>query len=230
MISQNKLLTYVYEYIAETVGCTVSQLKSDETIFVMNPAKKENYIKILGIGDVNIISLSEDVHAHVKKLLAGKNRDELFESELIYGQTLRYIPDIKQMIPFTYPKEYAFEILESLDIQKLRGLKGFDNSLSFDEEGNTNTGIVLYAKKDGEIIAVAGAACETNEIMEVGIDVKKSYRGEGLAKLLVHNLSVEILKRNKIPFYSASVTNLASQSVAVRSGYKLLWTDSYGVR
>ena len=100
----------------------------------------------------------------------------------------------------------------------------------FDEEGNTNTGIVLYAEKDGEIIAVAGAARETNEIMEVGIDVKKSYRGQGLAKLLVHNLSVEILKRNKIPFYSASVTNLASQSVAVRSGYKLLWTDSYGVR
>lgn len=78
MISQNKLLTCVYEYIAETVGCTVSQLKSDETIFVMNPDKKENYIKILGIGDANIISLSEDVHAHVKKLLAGKNRDELF--------------------------------------------------------------------------------------------------------------------------------------------------------
>ena len=46
MISQNKLLTCVYEYIAEMVGCTVSQLKSDETIFVMNPAKKENYIKI----------------------------------------------------------------------------------------------------------------------------------------------------------------------------------------
>lgn len=230
MISQNKLLTCVYEYIAETVGCTVNQLKSDETIFVMNPIKKEKYIKILGIGDANIISLSEDVYAHVKKLLAGKNRDELFESELIYGQTLRYVPDIKQMIPFNYPKEYAFEILESLDIKKIRGLKGFDNSLFFDEEGNTNTGIVLYAEKDGEIIAVAGAARETNEIMEVGIDVKKSYRGQGLAKLLVHNLSVEILKRNKIPFYSASVTNLASQSVAVRSGYKLLWTDSYGVR
>lgn len=124
MISQNKLLTCVYEYIAETVGCTVNQLKSDETIFVMNPIKKEKYIKILGIGDANIISLSEDVYAHVKKLLAGKNRDELFESELIYGQTLRYVPDIKQMIPFTYPKEYAFEILESLDIKKFGGLRG----------------------------------------------------------------------------------------------------------
>ena len=113
----------------------------------MNPIKKEKYIKILGIGDANIISLSEDVYAHVKKLLAGKNRDELFESELIYGQTLRYVPDIKQMLPFTSPKEYALAILESLDIKKIRGLKGFDNSLFFDEEGNTNSGIVLFAEK-----------------------------------------------------------------------------------
>ena len=38
------------------------------------------------------------------------------------------------------------------------------------------------------------------------------------------------MEQDKIPFYSASVTNIASQAVAIRSGYMLLWTDTYGTR
>lgn len=74
--------------------------------------------------------------------------------------------------------------------------------------------------------------CEESvgRVYQVGIDVKKERRGHGLAGLLIRNLTVELLERNMIPFYSASVTNLASQAVAIRSGYMPLWTDSYGVR
>ena len=41
---------------------------------------------------------------------------------------------------------------------------------------------------------------------------------------------IRILEQNKIPFYSASVTNIASQAVAIRSGYMPLWTDTFGTR
>lgn len=58
----------------------------------------------------------------------------------------------------------------------------------------------------------------------------REYRGKKLAARLVHNLTVEILKQGKIPFYSASVTNIASQAVAIRSGYMPLWADTFGVR
>ena len=67
-------------------------------------------------------------------------------------------------------------------------------------------------------------------LQHAGIDVKKAFRGKKLASLLVHNLTVEILKQGKIPFYSASVTNIASQAVAIRSSYMPLWTDTFGVR
>ena len=69
-----------------------------------------------------------------------------------------------------------------------------------------------------------------NTLREIGIDVKKEYRGKKLASLLVHNLTVAILEQEKIPFYSASVTNIASQAVAIRSGYMPLWTDTFGTR
>ena len=76
----------------------------------------------------------------------------------------------------------------------------------------------------------AGATADYNTIADAGIDVKKAFRGKKLASLLVHNLTVEILKQGKIPFYSASVTNIASQAVAIRSGYMPLWADTFGVR
>ena len=81
-----------------------------------------------------------------------------------------------------------------------------------------------------EIVALAGASFVDDALREVGIDVKKEYRGKKLASLLVHNLTVAILEQNKIPFYSASVTNIASQAVAIRSGYMPLWTDTFGTR
>ena len=81
-----------------------------------------------------------------------------------------------------------------------------------------------------EIVALAGVSFVDDALREVGIDVKKEYRGKKLASLLVHNLTVAILEQNKIPFYSASVTNIASQAVAIRSGYMPLWTDTFGTR
>ena len=151
------------------------------------------------------------------RCLRGKNRDELYESDFVFGQTLHYVPDLSQMTILPYTNDFTFELLVSDEIQKLRGIHGFDNSLSFDEDGNTTTCIVLYAIVD-------------DDLREIGIDVKKEYRRKNLASLLVHNLTVAIMEQDKIPFYSASVTNIASQAVAIRSGYMPLWTDTYGTR
>ena len=87
-----------------------------------------------------------------------------------------------------------------------------------------------YAKRNDEIVALVGASIVDDDLREIGIDVKKEYRRKNLASLLVHNLTVAIMEQDKIPFYSASVTNIASQAVAIRSGYMLLWTDTYGTR
>ena len=139
-----------------------------------------------------------------------------------------YTVSHNEILPYT--NDFTFELLVSDEIQKLRGIHGFDNSLSFDEDGNTTTCIVLYAKKNDEIVALAGASIVDDDLREIGIDVKKEYRRKNLASLLVHNLTVAIMEQDKIPFYSASVTNIASQAVAIRSGYMPLWTDTYGTR
>lgn len=229
MIKKQGMYEVISKYIARSINCSVNDLKSDGTIFIKNNKEQKNYLKILSIGEANIISASEDIFLAAKKQLEGKNRDELFESNLTYGQTIYYVPDLKNIIPLPYSKEFEFELLVGDEIRKLKGVEGFENSLAFDDNGNTPTCIALYAKKNDSVIAIAGASFVDNDLREVGIDVQKIYRGRNLATILVRNLSVEILKLGKIPFYSASVTNIASQAVAMRSGYMPLWTDSFGV-
>lgn len=89
---------------------------------------------------------------------------------------------------------------------------------------------VQRLSKQDEIVALAGASFVNDKLREVGIDVKSAYRRNNLASLLVHNLTIAIMEQDKIPFYSASVTNIASQAAAIRSGYMPLWTDTFGTR
>jgi GNAT superfamily N-acetyltransferase len=230
MMDKNRILDSIYNYIAGEMNCTTEDLQRNGIVFIKDSSKEEPYVKILSINDTDIITTSEGMFNLVSGELDGRIRDELYECNYVFGQTLHYIPDLREMTSVQYPGEFKFELLVDEEVHKLAGLEGFENSLAFDENGYTPTCIVLYAREGDRIIGLAGASYENDELREVGVDVLKEYRGKGLASLLVRNLTVEILKREKISFYSASVTNIASQAVAIRSGYMPLWTDSFGTR
>lgn len=63
---------------------------------------------------------------------------------------------------------------------------------------------------------------------KVRVDVLPEYRNSGMGTYLVAKLTGELLKRDMVPFYSASVTNIGSQMVAARCGYIPAWVDTYG--
>ena len=115
------------------------------------------------------------------------------------------------------------------EIFSLRGLQGFDNSLAFDDRGHTPTKAACIARNGDMITGVSGAAPASPEgLWEVGVDVLPEYRNSGMGTYLVTKLTGELLKRDVVPFYSASDTNIASQMVAARCGYIPAWVDTYG--
>lgn len=69
-------------------------------------------------------------------MLVGKNRDELYESDLIFGQTIHYIPDIKNIQKQPYPVTCTFSMYEGNELMELKDVTGFDHSLVFDENGH----------------------------------------------------------------------------------------------
>ena len=145
----------------------------------------------------------------------------------VYGQSIYYIPDLKRIYRKQTDEQYEYRMLQNEEIQLLQGIQGFGNSLAFDENGNTPTCIVYYAMKNEEIIALAGASKESDAMWEIGVDVKEPFRNEGLATTLVNHLVLSILKKGVVPFYCASVTNVASQAVAYRSGLMPCWVSTY---
>ncbi|MGD9891900.1 MAG: GNAT family N-acetyltransferase [Dehalococcoidia bacterium] len=74
-------------------------------------------------------------------------------------------------------------------------------------------------------VAVAGAFL-TYGLFEVGIDVVRSRRGQGLAPIVVRAVTAEIVRRGEVPFYGCAATNIRSQRTALASGYVPVCSDA----
>jgi len=227
-MNNQKIRTVVEQYLSKQFFCTDKQLSQEGICFTKNTKSQQTYLKVLSYKASTIVNASEDIFLEVKEMLQGKNRDEVFEYPIVYGQTIHYVPDVNLIEEPEFPLEYTYELLEGNELMKLQGIKGFDNSLVFDNKGNTSTQIVFVAKKGEDVIGIAGAGVVTDTMWEVGIDVKEEYRNGGLGSKLVKKLTLEILKKGIVPFYSASVTNVGSQMVASRVGYIPCWVDTFG--
>lgn len=219
----------IEELLSKEYYCSLSELNGRETVYSINTNAKRPYIKILAYRKCVVVCTSKELHTKIQEILQDKNRDEIFEVPFVYGQTIHYVPDHSYDVGEAISSKYVCEFLLDKDILSLNGLKGFENSLAFDDNGSTPTKAVYIARDKGRIIGTAGAAeSPVNGLWEIGVDVMEEYRNAKLGTYLVSKLTKELLARNKVPFYSASVTNISSQMVACRCGYVPLWVDTFG--
>jgi GNAT superfamily N-acetyltransferase len=75
------------------------------------------------------------------------------------------------------------------------------------------------------LAGVAACSADSDDMWQVGIDVLPAYRGRGIAKWLVHEVTRAILDHEKVPYYSCGLHNLASQRIAFAVGYWPAWTS-----
>ena len=219
----------IEELLSKEYYCSLDELNGKSTVYSVNFNAKQPYIKILAYRNCVVVCTSEDLYYKVRELLQNKNRDEIFELPLVYGQTIHYVPNDNYINDVSVSLNYKCEYLFERDILSLVGLIGFENSLAFDENGSTSTKAVCIAKEKNKIIGAAGAAeSSVNGVWEIGVDVMEEYRNARLGTYLVRGLTKELLARNVIPFYSASVTNIGSQMVASRCDYIPFWVDTFG--
>ena len=219
----------IEELLSKEYYCSLDELNGKSTVYSVNFNAKQPYIKILAYRNCVVVCTSEDLYYKVRELLQNKNRDEIFELPLVYGQTIHYVPNDNYINDVSVSLNYECEYLFDRDILSLVGLIGFENSLAFDENGSTSTKAVCIAKEKNKIIGAAGAAeSSVNGVWEIGVDVMEEYRNARLGTYLVRGLTKELLARNVIPFYSASVTNIGSQMVASRCDYIPFWVDTFG--
>ena len=79
---------------------------------------------------------------------------------------------------------------------------------------------------DGEtLVGLAGCSADCGTMWQIGIDVLPAYRRRGIAAALTSRLALEILRRDRIPFYCAAWSNLKSVRNAFRSGFRPAWVE-----
>ena len=120
---------------------------------------------------------------------------------------------------------FEFELLEGEAIKKLYGDHRFHMAMGYSQEAARRDMLAVVAYEKGEILGVAGASNDTDDIWQIGIDVVPESQQHHVATDLIRIISNEVLKRNKIPYYGTAWSNIASKRVAINAGYKPVWVE-----
>ncbi|MBP3352960.1 MAG: hypothetical protein J6L65_11210 [Lachnospiraceae bacterium] len=134
-----------------------------------------------------------------------------------------YLLDRREIQPVN--PAFEFEILEGEAIKKLYADHRFHMALGYSQESARRDMLAVVAYEKGEILGVAAASNDTDDIWQIGINVVPECQYHHVATDLVKIISNEVLKRNKIPYYGTAWSNIASKRVAINAGYKPVWVE-----
>ena len=81
------------------------------------------------------------------------------------------------------------------------------------------------AYEHGNLIGLAACSADCDSMWQIGIDVLPEYRRKGIASSLTSKLAIEIIKREKVPFYCCAWCNIKSARNAVKSGFRPAWAE-----
>ena len=219
------IVNKIKQYLSKKYDCSIEVL--DKTGLNVLKNSNDNKLKILLFYDLVLVSASENLYEIAKERLNGKNVYEIFEFPFVYGQSIYYIPDVDRLEMQDEISDYEFRLFDG-NTSEIELTSGFENAITFDENGKCISQIAYCAYDNGKIIGVAGADKVNENIWEVGIEILPEYRKSGLATILTKNLTMKILEKGIVPIWCASSTNIGSQAVASRSNYIPLWVESFG--
>lgn len=131
-----------------------------------------------------------------------------------------FLPDMKNLA--SLPCDYETRVMEQADFAELYNEK-WSNALCEKRKHLDVLGIGAY---DGDIlVGLAACSADCDTMWQIGVDVLPDYRRKGIASALTSQLALEILKRDKVPFYCCAWSNLRSARNAIKSGFRPAWVE-----
>lgn len=85
--------------------------------------------------------------------------------------------------------------------------------------------LAIGAYDNNKLIGLAGCSADCEDMWQIGVDVLPEYRRKGIASSLTSKLAIEIIQRNKVPFYCCAWSNLKSVGNALKSGFRPAWVE-----
>ncbi|MDR0287109.1 MAG: GNAT family N-acetyltransferase [Clostridiales bacterium] len=192
------------------------------------------FCNLITYGSNIVASVDERIFEFVEKYIETENSYECFELPKIHNLTKEFIkygflpcyqaehwlPNIDVL--HELPCRYETRLLEKSDFVDLY-LPEWSNALSSERPHLDMLGIGAYDRD--KLIGLSGGSADCNTMWQIGIDVLPEYRRQGIAAALTSRLAVEILKREKVPFYCCAWSNLGSVRNAIKSGFRPAWVE-----
>ncbi len=117
---------------------------------------------------------------------------------------------------------YELRVLTQEDFTDLY-VDAWSNALCEDRKHLDVLGVGAY--DNGKLIGLAGCSADCDTMWQIGVDVLPEYRRQGIASALTSRLAIEILAREKVPFYCCAWSNVKSARNAIKSGFRPAWVE-----
>ena len=227
---------------AKDIGCEADDFFKEENVvvvFKLGQDAKKYYMLPIGC---NFISYGNNVVAAATKQCLKVVNDYVNKFEFYHcfetpnmrwlnerleplGMTVcfmaeYYLPDVKMLKEL--PCQYEMRVLEQAYLEKLY-LPQWSNAICSDRKECDVLGVGAY---DGDkLVGLAGCSADAQEMWQIGVDVLPEYRRKGIASAITAKLALEIMKRDKVPFYCTAWSNIRSARNAVKSGFLPAWAE-----
>ena len=241
-MTNGEILRIAMEQSAKDIGCKAEDFLKEENVvvpFALGADAKKYYKLPIGCNFIsygnNIVAAASDecfdvVSDYVKKFefyhcFETPNMRWLNERLEPLGFTVcfmaeYYLPNVKLLRELAC--QYPLRVLEPADFADLY-LPEWSNALCSDRKHLDVLGVGAY---DGDKLAgLSGCSADAEEMWQIGVDVLPGYRRKGIASAMTSRLVMEILKREKVPFYCSAWSNIRSARNAIKSSFLPAWAE-----
>ncbi|MCM1579315.1 MAG: GNAT family N-acetyltransferase [Ruminococcus sp.] len=242
MFTNKEILRIAMEQSASDICCKAEDFLRDENVitgFEIGEGAKKYYSEpiaanFISYGSNIAAGAKEEYREAVEEYLGKYEFYHCFETSNLHvleekmrgmGQSIcfmaeYFLPDMNRLKAI--PCDYETKIFGQDDFKNLY-LPQWSNALCEKRKELDILGVGAF--DGGKLIGLAGCSADCEKMLQIGIDVLPEYRRKGIASSLTSTLAVEILKREKVPFYCCAWSNIRSAKNAVKSGFSPGWAE-----
>ncbi|MBQ3664907.1 MAG: GNAT family N-acetyltransferase [Lachnospiraceae bacterium] len=241
-MTNNEIRRIAAEQSAKDIGCKIDDFFKHENViipFEMGTDSKKYYQLPIGCNFIsygnNLVAAATEecfdvVNDYIKKFefyhcFETPNMRWLNERLETLGQTVcfmaeYYLPDMDLLQELKC--QYELRVLEKEDFSGFY-LPEWSNAISSDRKQLDVLCVGAYDQNT--LVGLCGCSADAEEMRQIGVDVLPEYRRKGIASAMTSRLALEILKRDKVPFYCSAWSNIRSARNAIKSGFLPAWVE-----